>query len=72
MVFSVMCSFNKQFLSNFFTHNHLIHINMHIDLLPVLGLAEPGVTVLHPGRGTLPGLQLLIPTGQSAPLSLGS
>lgn len=41
-------------------------------LLPVLGLAEPGVAVLHPGCGALPGLQLLVPTGQSAPLPLGS
>lgn len=45
---------------------------MHIDLLPVLGLAEPGVTVLHPGRGTLPGLQLRQSPQDSRPLSLGS
>ena len=60
------------FLSNFSALNRLIRTNMCDDLLSVLGLAEPGVTVLHPGCGAVPGLQLLVPQGQPAPPSLGS
>lgn len=35
-------------------------------------MAGPGDSVLHPGCGALLGLQLLVSTGQPAPLSLGS